>query len=131
MPQRITSRRLAPHSTDHVLLTTFNWRCTWWGRPAAAADVITAGLGVIRRFGEFSGRIRAAGFEHFLEERPAPAATCPRAEAIGELRGTLRAFESQEVGDLALRDVKTKAEFVVGFHEGEVRGEGSGSGGEL
>lgn len=55
--------------------------------------------------------------EQLLQKRPAPATTRPRAKAIGKLPHALRFLDSQVVHHLALRDMKAKAQFVVGLHD--------------
>ena len=52
----------------------------------------------------------------FLQEGATPTASGSRAKTIGELAWPFGFFDSYEVGQLSQRNMKTKANVVVGLH---------------
>jgi hypothetical protein len=101
-----------------VVLFGFNWRRAGWWRTFARADVARSPVGVVVGGGKvgLADGVLPIGFKQLLEKRPAPAATRTSAVTIGQLTLTLRALDAKVVDDLAFRNVKAQAEFVVEFH---------------
>jgi hypothetical protein len=92
--------------------------CAGWWSSTTIANICAALVGILGRVRQV-GRIVALGLcgqEHPLQKRPAPAATCSRTVALGQLAGTARPLQTQVIRYLAAGDVETETEFIVGLH---------------
>jgi hypothetical protein len=81
-------------------------------------NVVASTTRVVRRGGQlaFSSGLAFRRLEEPFEKWAAPAATGPRAKALGQLPDATRLLDANEVFHFPSRNVKTEAKFVVGFH---------------
>jgi hypothetical protein len=96
----------------------FDRRCTGRRHSAARPHVRRTAARILGACG--IARVGGVALDHLakqsLEVGPAPTTASAGAEAVAKLPGPFRPLDAQKVHDLALRDMKAEANFVVEVH---------------